>query len=346
MTSVLITGGAGFIGTKLANRLAGDGDEVLVVDHLHPQVHPDTSALDGLDPRIDVQLADVTHAPAIDSIVRRHRPDVVVHLAAETGTGQSLDESTRHGSVNVVGTTVLLDAFTRAGHVPDRIVLTSSRAVYGEGAWESDAGVRYYAAQRTPADLAAGRWDPPSPDGRPARPLPHVAAEVEPRPTNVYAATKLAQEHLVRSWCEAKGADPAILRLQNVYGPGQSPTNSYTGVLTFLAVRAASGQQIEVFEDGEIVRDFVYIDDVVDEVLAAARHGLGGAVRDVGSGTPATILAAARIIAARAGAPAPVVTGAYRLGDVRAAHAGDPGEVARTPLDVGLGRLVDALAGR
>jgi dTDP-L-rhamnose 4-epimerase len=344
MTAVLITGGAGFIGTKLANRLAAEGDHVVVADHLHAQVHPDSSAIAGLADTVEFQLVDVTHGPTVDSLIRWVRPDVVVHLAAETGTGQSLSESTRHGSVNVVGTTTLLDAFTKADHVPERIVLTSSRAVYGEGAWRTDSGIDFYAGQRTPDDLAAGIWDPRSPDGSPAHALAHQAATVEPRPSNIYAATKLAQEHLVSAWCLARGADPAILRLQNVYGPGQSPTNSYTGVLTFFAVRAVAGQQIEVFEDGEIIRDFVYVDDVVAEVRAAASTGLGGAVRDVGSGEPASILRAARTIAQVAGAPEPTITGAYRLGDVRSAFAGPAGESPRTGLTEGLTNLVASLA--
>jgi dTDP-L-rhamnose 4-epimerase len=343
MSTVLVTGGCGFIGTGVVRRLASGGHTVVIADHLHPQVHPDTSALDALPVGVVHHPVDVTHAPAMDALVRIHRPDVVVHLAAETGTGQSLTEASRHGLVNVVGTTNLLDAFSRAGYVPDTMVLTSSRAVYGEGAWVDEAdGTVFHPGQRRPDDLAAGRWDPPAPSGGPCRPLPHRAGHTEPRPTNVYAATKLAQEHLLTSWCTAMGVSSQILRLQNVYGPGQSPTNSYTGVLTFFAVRAASGAPIEVYEDGEIVRDFVYVDDVVDEVVAAAERKGTSALLDVGSGRRSTIAEAARLIAEASHAPAPVVTGAFRLGDVRSAWA-DPPEIdhPRTPIEVGLRRLVD-----
>jgi dTDP-L-rhamnose 4-epimerase len=216
--------------------------------------------------------------------------------------------------------------------------------VYGEGAWQSEAGQTFYAGQRTTSDLAAGVWDPASPDGSPARPLAHDAATIEPRPTNIYAATKLAQEHLIRAWCNAYEVDASVLRLQNVYGPGQSPSNSYTGVLTFFAVRALSGEQIEVFEDGQIIRDFVFVDDVVSALGSAVKQGVGGRTVDVGSGRASTISEAACLIAELADAPAPVVTGAYRLGDVRAAFAVADPMAVRTSLSEGLGALIGSLS--
>lgn len=341
MSTVMVSGGCGFIGSGAVRRFVADGHDVVVLDYLHPQVHPDTAALDDLPAGVQHHAIDITDAPAVDAVVRIHRPDVIVHLAAETGTGQSLTHASRHGLVNVVGTTNVLDACGRAGHVPTSFVLTSSRAVYGEGAWidESD-GSEFYPGQRLPEDLSVGRWDPRSPSGAPCHPIAHEAGVTQCHPTNVYAATKLAQEHLLTSWCTAMGSSANILRLQNVYGPGQSPTNSYTGVLTFFAVRAAAGEIVEIYEDGDIGRDFVYIDDVVDEVVRAAGRSDGGSLADVGSGTRSTIAEAARIIADAAEAPAPVVTGAFRLGDVRSAWATSKSDLPRTTLDVGLRHLV------
>lgn len=342
--TILVTGGCGFIGTGVVQRYVDAGHRVVLADYLHPQVHPDASAVEALPVGTEYHPIDVTDAAAMDALVRETKPQSVVHLAAETGTGQSLTESSRHGSVNVVGTTNLLDACTRADHVPDRIVLTSSRAVYGEGAWRDEGDqALFYPPQRSPVDLAAGRWDPPTPSGAPATPVANRAGHTEPRPTNVYAATKLAQEHVITAWCTSMQSSARILRLQNVYGPGQSPSNAYTGVLTFLAVQASAANTIAVYEDGNIGRDFVYIDDVVDELIAAST-ATGSDLSDVGSGVRSTIEQAAQVIAEVAGAPAPEITGQYRLGDVRSAWAAGVPVRQRTPLSVGLRRLVEHMS--
>lgn len=319
---VLITGGAGFIGSALARRLAGAGYEVAVMDVLHPQVHAPGEPID-LPPSVRLFTGDVTHAPDWDAVLRLCRPAQIVHLAAETGTAQSLSEATRHGSVNIVGTTQLLDALGRAGHTPGHLVLASSRAVYGEGAWQSGSQV-YYPPARSHAQLAAGVWDPPPPvgdDARGAVPLPSRAGLTETRPTNIYAATKLAQEHILGAWAAARDTNLSVLRLQNVYGPGQSLTNSYTGIVALFARLARDQQPLEVYEDGRILRDFVYIDDVVEALFAAVAAPASGArCLDIGSGVPTTIGDLARELASICDAPEPVVVGRFRDGDIRAAR--------------------------
>ncbi len=266
-TSVLITGGAGFIGCALARRLVTAGYEVAVMDALHPQVHAFGRPA-GLPASVLLLTGDVTHAPDWEAVLRLVRPEQVVHLAAETGTGQSLSEATRHGSVNVVGTTQLLDALTRAGLVPHQLVLASSRAVYGEGAWRSGR-TSFSPGPRTHAQLAAGLWDPRGADGGAAVPLPSSSRRTEAHPTSIYAATKLAQEHMLLAWAAAHGSALSVLRLQNVYGPGQSLTNPYTGIVSLFARLARARRPLEVYEDGRIVRDFVFIEDVVDALAAA-----------------------------------------------------------------------------
>jgi dTDP-L-rhamnose 4-epimerase len=317
--SVLITGGAGFIGSALARRLVEAGRDVAVLDVLHPQVHRQNAVID-LPPSVRLFTGDVTHAPDCDAVLRLFRPSQVIHLAAETGTAQSLSEATRHGSVNVVGTTQLLDALSRADHVPDQFVLASSRAVYGEGAWQSGSEV-FYPGPRSHAQLVAGIWDPQGPTGDAAVPVPSCAGRTPPRPTNIYAATKLAQEHIMAAWAAAHDTNLSVLRLQNVYGPGQSLTNSYTGIIALFARLARDGQALEVYEDGRIVRDFVYIDDVVSALFAALNQPAAQQrCLDIGSGVPTTIHEVAQQIADICTAPEPIVVAKFRDGDVRAAR--------------------------
>lgn len=314
----LVTGGAGFIGTATSRALADSFDRVVAVDNLHPQVHEKPERPADLDPRVELVVADVTDAAAWDALLADVRPEVVIHLAAETGTGQSLSESTRHASVNVVGTTTMLDALLRNDALPRRLVLTSSRAVYGEGAWrETATGRVFYPPQRTRTTLEGGQWDVPG-----AEPLAMEATTVFPAPVSVYAATKLAQEHLLRAWANAFGVEAVVLRLQNVYGPGQSLSNPYTGIMSLFCRMAREGRSIPLYEDGEVRRDFVLIDDVARAVHAAATVTTVPAEPvDIGAGEHQTISIAASLIAEHYGAPAPHVTGQFRDGDVRHAWA-------------------------
>ncbi|WP_099038937.1 NAD-dependent epimerase/dehydratase family protein [Mycobacterium neglectum] len=315
---MLITGGAGFIGSALSRRLVEAGYDVAVMDVLHPQVHAPGRAVE-LPPSVRLFTGDVTHAPDCDAVLRLVQPSQIVHLAAETGTAQSLSQATRHGSVNVVGTTQLLDALGRSEIVPDQLVVASSRAVYGEGAWQCGTDI-FYPRPRSHAQLAAGIWDPQGPTDKEAVPLPSCASRTEPRPTNVYAATKLAQEHILAAWTTAHDTNLSVLRLQNVYGPGQSLTNSYTGIVALFARLARERQPLQVYEDGRIVRDFVYINDVVGALFATVQQPATGLrCLDVGSGSATTIHELATRIATICDAPEPVVVPKFRDGDVRAA---------------------------
>lgn len=196
---VLVTGGAGFIGCVLASKLVESGVRVVVIDVLHPQVHASTGRPLRLNDEVELFPVDVTATSEWDAVLKLVRPSHVVHLAAETGTGQSLLEASRHGRVNVVGTTEMLDALMRAGIVPDHIVLSSSRAVYGEGEWVTQGGTAFYPGPRTHAALEGAQWDPIGPDGGVASPRPSVAHRTSPHPTSIYGATEIgAGAHTLR----------------------------------------------------------------------------------------------------------------------------------------------------
>jgi dTDP-L-rhamnose 4-epimerase len=346
VTNILITGGAGFIGCSVGRRLVDRGDRVLAVDVLHPQVHASRERPVDLDARVELIVGDVVEPDTWAEVLDAMRPDVVVHLAAETGTGQSFSESTRHALVNVVGTTRMLDALRHRDAVPGHLVLASSRAVYGEGRWRTQGGADYYPPPRSVAELEAGQWDPIGPDGEAGTSLPSRGDVTVPAPTSVYGATKLAQEHICAAWVSGTGADLSILRFQNVYGPGQSLTNSYTGIVALFARLAAAKEPIDVYEDGAIVRDFVYIDDVARAVTEVIDRPTNGPAIDIGSGTPTTVAELASLIARLEGAPEPVVSERYRIGDIRAASC-DPtwaverlGYEARWELEAGIPALL------
>lgn len=315
----LVTGGAGFIGCAMSAGLAARFERVVALDVLHPQIHEHAVRPAALDPGVELVVGDVTDPRAWDMVLADVHPDVVVHLAAETGTGQSLTESSRHTVTNVVGTSRMLDAFVRHEVLPRRVVLASSRAVYGEGAWRRSTGEVLHPGQRSAEVLEAARWDWPD-----AEPLAMSAARTAPAPASVYGATKLAQEHVLGAWARSLHVEPVVLRLQNVYGPGQSLINSYTGIMSLFCRLAKAGESIPLYEDGAMRRDFVLIDDVARALVGATTVADPGALPiDIGSGEHQTIRTAAELIARHYGAPEPHVTGQFRQGDVRHAWA-DP----------------------
>lgn len=326
--TVLVTGGAGFIGTALADLVAGRARRWVALDNLHPQVHSHRVRPADLPEEVELIVGDVTSPDVWDSVLEKLSPDTVIHLAAETGTAQSLHEATRHADVNVVGTTQMLDAFGRSGHTPRHLILSSSRAVYGEGEWRFADGTVRRPGQRSHAQLMSAHWDFPQ-----GTPLPSEANRTWPAPTSVYGATKLAQEHVLQAWAGAHDVALTILRFQNVYGAGQSLINSYTGIVSLFSQLAQRGESIPIYEDGAITRDFIYITDVAAALAAAMSRDLNPApVRlDIGSGVGTTIRELASAIAEFHNAPAPHITGRFRDGDVR--HASCIIEAAHHELD-------------
>jgi dTDP-L-rhamnose 4-epimerase len=343
----LVTGGAGFIGSALSRVLAERYGRWVAFDSMHPQVHADGARPEALHPAADLFVGDVVSPADWDRLLTGFTPDIVIHLAAETGTSQSLNEASRHARVNVVGTTEMTDAFVRHGVRPELILLASSRAVYGEGEWALEDGTQFTPGLRSHAQLEKGEWDFPG-----ATPVPSEAGTTPTRPVNVYGATKLAQENLLEAWCGSHDVRRVMLRLQNVYGPGQSLINAYTGIVSLFSQWAERKKVIDVYEDGAIVRDFVYIDDVVSAFAAVLAGAGDSGTYDVGSGSATSLLGMAQLIARFHGAPEPRITGQYRDGDVRYAACSidrtrsDLSWAPEWPLDRGVAALQDWIGGQ
>ena len=307
---VLLTGGAGFIGRAVLDELLVRGHSVRVFDSLRPDVHrgavPDLPA--------ELVVADVRDGEAVQAALAGM--DAVVHLAAKVGLGVDVQDLPDYADSNDRGTAVLLAAMARVGI--GRLVLAGSMVAYGEGLGRCPEHGPVRPGPRLPAELAAGRFEPPCPVcGRALAPaLVGEDAPVDPR--NAYAATKVAQEHLAAAWARSVGGTSAALRYHNVYGPGMPRDTPYAGVAAIFLSRLRSGEAPRVFEDGGQRRDFVHVRDVAAAtVTALERHDVGVRAYNVGSGTPRTVGEMASALALATGGPSPLITREYRLGDVR-----------------------------
>jgi dTDP-L-rhamnose 4-epimerase len=317
---ILITGGAGFIGTHLTRLATGAGHEVRLLDNLSPQIHgehPKFAPLRG----VEFILGDVTVRQDWERAVKGM--DTIVHLAAETGTGQSMYEIDRYYRVNLQGTALLFDVLANAPHSVANVVLASSRSVYGEGAYLcrscAPGGARRFPEPRSAQQLETHAWTSPCPVcGNAVEPVA-TGEDDKLAPASIYAGTKLAQEDLVRIACGALGISHAVLRFQNVYGEGQSLTNPYTGILSIFSTRIRLGLPLPIFEDGEETRDFVHVEDVAGAVLRLVeRPSANGVTLNVGSGEATSVMAVARLLCEVMGSDIePHVTGQYRVGDIR-----------------------------
>lgn len=311
---VLVTGGAGFIGSQIVTALLARGHEPVVFDALLASAHAVPP------PRPDARWihADVRDRAAVAHALRG--VDAVCHQAAMVGLGKDFADAPAYVDCNDLGTATLLAAMAETG--VRSLVLAGSMVVYGEGRYDCARHGRVSPGPRAVSDLDAGRFEPLCPHCGAALTPGLVGEDAPADPRNVYAATKLAQEHLAAAWARATGGRAVALRYHNVYGPGMPRDTPYAGVASFFRSALARGEAPRVFEDGGQRRDFVHVRDVAAAnvlALAALPDGEPGAFRafNTGSGTPHTIGEMAAVLADAHGGPAPVVTGEYRLGDVR-----------------------------
>lgn len=347
---IFITGGAGFIGSRLAEALGAEAD-VTVYENFHPQAHDGNSENRARvsDGSITVVEGDVRDPDALRAAIAAAGPTVVYHLAAETGTGQSFDLPARYNDVNVMGTAHLVEAIRDKGPSVQRVIVAGSRSVYGEGAYVDAEGRAVMAQERDPACMEAGDFAVRDVAGNILTPALTTAA-CPVAPASVYASSKLMQEYMLAQCFWGTDVNVGILRLQNVYGPGQSMNNPYTGVLSIFARQIQEGQNLKIFEDGDIVRDFVLVDDVVEAFrLMGTCAQMPGDVLDIGSGEAASIADVAGSMLGMFGRSEQdlTITGQFRPGDIR--HAVADISAARTQLGwapqvslrEGLQRLVD-----
>ena len=318
---ILVTGGAGFIGSALVLALSERGHEVTVLDNLAPQIHGADPEKSPLFKRLEGKARFVRGDVTVRTDLMKVLPgvDTVVHLAAETGTGQSMYAIQHYSEVNVGGTALLLDVIANDGFPVKRLVVASSRAVYGEGCYRCPVHGTLHPEARSAEEMVKGQFEH-------LCPVCSLPLEVVPtdegaalHPSSVYGVTKLTQEQLVLTVGRALGISALAFRYQNVYGPGQSLSNPYTGILSIFSTRIRNGSLINIFEDGRESRDFVFIGDVVDATVKGIEHPEPLVdVFNVGSGAATDVMTIARTLLRHLGGCSSIsVSGQFRIGDIR-----------------------------
>jgi len=325
MKNILITGGAGFIGSNLALKLIEKGYVVTVLDCLSEQIH-------GQQPEVNsplyLRIKDKVHfikgnvTSAEDWKKALEGQDAIVHLAAETGTGQSMDEVQKYVDVNISGTALMLSVLVDGDYPVKKVVVASSRAIYGEGKYLSTNLGAVYPNHRTSKELGKGNFEVTYPN---AEGLEVVATDEESKihPSSIYGITKQNQEQMVLTVCPPMGIAAVVFRYQNVYGPGQSLTNPYTGILSIFSTQIKNGNGLTIFEDGKESRDFVYIDDVVDATIVGLENSAAdNKIFNVGTGVATSVLTVANELIKNYKIEVPItISGNYRLGDIRHNYA-------------------------
>ena len=350
---VLITGGAGFIGSHLADRLLAEGAEVRALDSLDPQVHPGEARPDYLTESVELVVGDVRDR----DVVRRALDgiDTVVHFAAAVGVGQSMYEIERYTSINAIGAAVLLEEVVERRDAIRKLLVASSMSIYGEGQYRNprtgEGGVA--PGVRLEAQLAARQWDVLDADGLPLEPEP--TAETKPlRPMSIYAINKRDHEEMVLAVGAAYGIPAVALRFFNVFGERQALSNPYTGVAAIFASRLLNDRPPLIFEDGDQTRDFIDVRDIARAcVLALTSDGADGLTLNVGTGIPTSVRDVARVIADGLGKSIePEVANQYRAGDIRHCYADTRlaeellGFLAEIPFELGMEDLLAWLEGQ
>lgn len=323
MKNILITGGAGFIGSNLAIQLISEGYHITVLDNLSPQIHgkdPEkTSPLyQSIKNKVNFIHGSVTNINDWKKAINNQ--DVIIHLAAETGTGQSMYEIKKYVETNIGGTALMLELLANEKHSIKQVLVAESRAIYGEGRYWSNKEKKYvYPKLRRPIDLDNKDFNVKSDSYDENLTVVSTPENSTIHPTSIYGITKQVQGQLVHLVCQSLGIKSVSFRYQNVYGPGQSLSNPYTGILSIFSTRIKNHNPINIFEDGLESRDFVYIDDVVNAtILGLKKNEANGLAFNIGTGIPTTVLSVAKTLIDKYNIEVPIhISGEYRLGDIR-----------------------------
>ncbi len=321
MENILISGGAGFIGSNLALKLVSFGHNVKVLDNLSAQIHTNSKEnshlYQSIKGKVNFINGDVRNRKDWQKAIANST--VIVHLAAETGTGQSMYQIEKYVQVNCGGTAVMLDILANEKHTVKKVIVASSRAIYGEGKYYCESHGESFPDEREDAQMSNGQFE--SLCSICKQPLRISATDEDSKihPSSIYGITKSNQEQMILVTCKSLDISAIALRYQNVYGPGQSLSNPYTGILSIFSTRILNNNPINIFEDGKESRDFVFIDDVVNAtILAIQDNKLKSCSLNVGSGVSTTVQMVADSLNKLYQSDVEIkVSGNYRLGDIR-----------------------------
>lgn len=320
--NILITGGAGFIGSNLALALIKKDYNITVLDNLSPQIHGGTSPLyDSIKDKVNFIQGTVLSYD--DWKLALKDVEVVIHLAAETGTGQSMYEIEKYTDVNIKGTSIFLDILANEEHSVKKMIIASSRSIYGEGKYNCEEDGLVYPTERLDADMSKGDFNVKCPECNANVELLATDESSKIHPSSIYGITKQVQEQMFMVMAKSLNIPAVAFRYQNVYGAGQSLSNPYTGILSIFSTIIKNGNDISIFEDGKESRDFVYIDDIVDAtILGIEKDEANYEVFNVGLGEAIDVMTVANTLVAEYGTDTRItVTANYRLGDIRDNYA-------------------------
>jgi dTDP-L-rhamnose 4-epimerase len=318
---ILITGGAGFIGSNLALALLENGHSITVLDNLSEQIHGNSVETNShlylsIKDKVKFIKGDICNKSDLLKAINDN--EVIIHFAAETGTGQSMYQIQKYVDVNCAGTALLLELLTNEKHSVQKVIIASSRAVYGEGKYISKKYGEVFPKNRLFENLQKGNFELHYKDDYDLK-VALTDEDSKIHPSSVYGITKQNQEQLIMTVCPTIGIAPVAFRYQNVYGPGQSLSNPYTGILSIFSTLIKNNKPINVFEDGKESRDFVYIDDVVNAtILGIEDDNANGKVFNVGSGVATTVIEIAKELVHNYNSTVDInISGNFRLGDIR-----------------------------